>query len=254
VAVGDGGERILTDGPRSSARDRLEVYRAGYHARLVECLLDDYPVLARTLERAGASFDALCHAYVERHPSRGPSLNYFGRHMAAFAREADAIPASLRVFCAELAALEWALVEVLHGRTPEGLDVAALGALPPEKTGQARFRAADSVRLLRATHPVNAYYQKARTEDDLPEIPAPTPSAVVVYRRSLTLWRMDLTPAMTRVLDALLAGETLDASLARIEADESDEAAIAEAARSVMIWFTEWVQGGFFAELVIPPA
>jgi hypothetical protein len=58
---------------------------------------------------------------------------------------------------------------------------------------------------------------------------------------------MDLTPAMTRVLDALLEGMTIEESLGRIGVDETDPAALAEAERSVMVWFSEWMQGGFFA-------
>jgi len=52
---------------------------------------------------------------------------------------------------------------------------------------------------------------------------------------------------MTRVLDALLEGVTIEESLGRIGVDESDPAALAEAERSVMVWFSEWMQGGFFA-------
>ena len=60
-------ERFITPGPRMTAAERFEVYRSGYHARLVECLLDDYPVLAAMLGEE--QFGALCRAYVDRHPS-----------------------------------------------------------------------------------------------------------------------------------------------------------------------------------------
>jgi len=78
----DRAPAVVTDGPRMTARERLEVYRFGYRARLIECLADDYPVLAETLGET--AFEKLCEGYIERFPSSSPSLNYFGRHMARY--------------------------------------------------------------------------------------------------------------------------------------------------------------------------
>ena len=75
-------EDLLTAGPRLSALERLDIYRRGYGARLVECLADDYPVLQHAL--GDGPFEDLCRAYIAAHPTRGPSLNFFGRHMACF--------------------------------------------------------------------------------------------------------------------------------------------------------------------------
>ena len=236
----------LTSGPHLDARQRLEIYRFGYRARLVECLDDDYPMLARTL--SPERFESLAHQYIERFPSRSPSLNAFGRRMAELCRDADLGDfAPHREFLAELAELEWALVEIIHAKEPPPFDLAALKAIPVERWGPAHLVRSEAVRVLHFKHPVNAYYQACRVEDELPAIPAPAPSATAVYRRGWRLWRMDLTPAMTRVLDALLDGTTIEASLSRIGVDEADPAAVAEAERSVMVWFSEWMQGGFFA-------
>jgi hypothetical protein len=51
---------------------------------------------------------------------------------------------------------------------------------------------------------------------------------------------------MERVLTALLDGVPIEESLGRMGVDETDPDALAEAERSVMIWFKEWMQGGFF--------
>ena len=236
----------LTGGPQLDARQRLEIYRFGYRARLVECLDDDYPMLARTL--GAERFESLAHQYIERFPSRSPSLNAFGRHMAEFCRIADLGDVEThRDFFAELAELEWALVEIIHAKEPPPFDLSALKAIPIERWGPSRLVRSDAVRVLHFRYPVNAYYQACRTEDALPPIPVAAPSATAVYRRAWKLWRMDLTPAMTRVLDALLGGMSIEESLSRIGVDETDGAALAEAERSVMVWFSEWMQGGFFA-------
>jgi hypothetical protein len=238
--------RWITAGPSLDSRQRLEIYRFGYRARLVECLDDDYPILASTL--GAAAFERLAHQYIERFPSRSPSLNAFGRHMSELCRVADlGEHDSRRSFLAELAALEWALVEIIHAKEPPPFDLATLKAIPVERWSTARLLRSDAVRILHFEHPVNAYYQACRTQEELPSIPSPARSATAVYRRRWKLWRMDLTPAMTRVVDALLDGMTIEESLGRIGVDESDPTALSEAERSVMVWFSEWMQGGFFA-------
>ena len=245
-ALAADGALHLTPGPSLDPRQRLEIYRFGYRARLVECLDDDYPMLARTL--GAAAFERLAHQYIERFPSRSPSLNAFGRRMSELCRVADlGEHDALRPFFAELAALEWALVEIIHAKEPPPFDSAALKAIPVERWSTARLMRSDAVRVLHFEYPVNAYYQACRTGDELPRLPSPSPSATAVYRRGWKLWRMDLTPAMARVVDALLDGITIEESLGRIGVDESDPAALAEAERSVMVWFSEWMQGGFFA-------
>jgi hypothetical protein len=236
---------VLTAGPRLSALARFDVYVQGYRSRLIDCLRDDYPVLEQVMGEE--RFEALADAYVTRHPSRLPNLNPFGRHMSAFCGEVTLEGFDeLRAFASDLAALEWALVEVLHAPAPQALDLAALQALPIEAWARARLVPSRAVRLLRFSHPVNAIYQACRTTGATPPIPAREETATAVYRRDPSLWRMDLTPAMTRVLSALFEGVPIEGALARMGTDTSGPAELAEAERSVMVWFREWVSSGFF--------
>ena len=213
----------LTPGSRLTARERLEIYRFGYRARLVECLDDDYPILARTMGEA--AFEKLANQYIDRFPSRHPNLNAFGRNMAALCKDAELgtfDPA--RDFLSELAALEWALVECIHAKEPASFDLAELQAIPIERWATARLLRSDTVRVLRFAYPVNAFYQACRGRDEYPEIPKPAVTATAVYRRAWRLWRLDLTPAMERVLTALLDGVPFEESLGRIGVDETDPA------------------------------
>ena len=249
AAAGD-VERHVTAGPRLSAAGRFQIYRSGYHARLVECVLDDYPVLAAML--GDDAFGDLCRAYVDRHPSASPNLNGFGRHMAAFCREHtfEKVPS---VFAAELAALEWALVEVLHAETAAPLDIAALQALPPEDWARARFIRNEALRVFRFEYPVNAVFIANRIDEIVPEVPAPSANAVAVYRKGMTLWRMDLTPAMMGVLEPLLAGKTLGEALETLEAENTDPEVLAQTGANLMVWFREWVDAGFFTRIELVP-
>jgi hypothetical protein len=47
----EGAARWFTAGPRLTAHERLAIYRRAYHARLVECLADDYAAVQHALGR-----------------------------------------------------------------------------------------------------------------------------------------------------------------------------------------------------------
>jgi hypothetical protein len=214
----------LTAGPRLDARQRLDVYRRGYEARLVECLADDYPVLQMAL--GPEAFEALCRVYVERYPSEAPNLNGYGRHMAEVCEG----------FAADLATLEWAIVEVIHQPAGAPLTMEDLAGIPMDAWATARLLPSRALRLLALAYPANDYFQAVR-DGHAPPLPGPLPSATVVYRSGPTVWRMGLTPPMHRVLAALIGGQPLEAALSLAE-DESPERLTA--------WFREWVSSGLF--------
>ncbi len=234
--------RVLTPGPQLDPAARLDIYRYAYRARLVECLADDYPALQYAL--GADAFEALCHEYIQRHPSSSPSLNFYGRHMATFCRSEAMEPFPLRRFAADLAALEWALVEALHARVADALSPDELQAIPVERWALARLPPSPAVRLVRSAYGVNAFFQafKSGDEPSLPNMDEEAPSATAVYRTDMTLWRMALTPAMATLLEGLFRGETLGEALGKLEEGLS-EAEAGEAERNVMVWFREWVAG-----------
>jgi hypothetical protein len=200
------------------------VYRDGYVARLVECLADDYPVLKVAL--GDEAFDALCRTYVARFPSEAPNLNAYGRHMAEVCTG----------FAADLARLEWAVVEVIHEPSRAPMTMESLAAVPEEAWGEAHLVASRALRLLTLHYPANDYFQAVR-DGHAPAIPAPEASATVVYRSGLTVWRMGLTPPMHRVLAALVGGEPLEQALSLAEGEPPEQ---------VTAWFREWVSSGLF--------
>ena len=231
-------EQILLPSPSLSAFDRLAIYADAYRARLVECLADDYPALKHAL--GDDAFESLCRRYIARHPSTSPNLNPFGRHLPAFCRS-DAGGASS--FAADLAALEWAMVEVLHAPSPEPLTLADMAAIPAGAWADARFAPSPTLRVLSFDYPVNAYFQAFRT-DLAPELPASAWSATAVFRQGLTIWRMDLARAKHALLVSLLEGTALGPAL---DALAAAGLLTAEQSAEVMVWFRDWVGHGFFA-------
>lgn len=233
-------EQVLTAGPQLCATDRVSLYHYAYHARLVECLVDDYPAVQVALGHD--VFEQLARRYIEQHPSTGPNLNWFGRAFAAFCpRQAAWLPQHR--FASDLARLEWAMVEVIHSATAAPISMDALSGLPPEALADIRLEPSHSLRVLEFEYRVNPFMQATR-RGETPEIPLPQWSATAVYRQGFRVWRMDLTRPMAGVLSALMAGETLGDALATLPDGVEENA--------VMRWFREWVQGGFFARVRLP--
>jgi hypothetical protein len=236
--------RLITPSQTLSSLARIEIYRRGYHARLIECLADDYPVLQHALGEE--AFELLCRAYIARHPSTGPSLNYFGRHMAELCRAmAESVPG----FAADLAMLEWAIVLGIHARTAPALGFEDLSSVPPASWPGARFEVNPSLSILRLDHPVNAYLQGFR-DGEAPALPEPAKNTVAVYRTGKSVWRLELDDAMVTLVEALAAGATLEASLERVQAVLSDRSE-QEAAALVSACFRHSVSSGLFSALLL---
>lgn len=243
-------ERIVTAGPRLSATERLGIYQFAYHARLGECLADDYPVLKHALGET--AFESLARRYIEAHPSNDPNLNGFGRHFASFAAE-EAGCLEHADFAADLARLEWAIVEVLHAPASAPLSLSALQDLAPEQWAGIKLTPSSTLRFQELCFPVNRYFQSVKN-GEATGIPSREWSATAIYREGHTIWRMDFTLAMAGVLNALLAGATLSDALDtlqhRPDAEQREPGAIEE---DVMAWFRAWVSGGFFSGIECPP-
>jgi hypothetical protein len=233
---------VVSAGPALTAAARLAIYHSGYHARLVECLADDYPALRFALGED--AFEALCGDYVGRYPSRSRSLNGFGENMACHC-EARAEPWA--GFATDLAKLEWALVEIVHEPLGRALTADALGAIAPSKLGSVRLAGHRAFRLLHCKYPVNAFYEAFR-EGASPARPRREASAIAVYRDGLFLRRMDLEPRAALLLSDLLRGLSLEEAVA-VAAARAGEDGARELASALSHWLESWVRSGFFQRI-----
>ena len=233
-------EQCLTDGPRLRAADRLAIYSQGYFARLVECLADDFPALQHLLGADG--FESLAHAYIDAFPSRSASLNAYGSRMAAFCRTRAEPWAP---FAADLARLEWAVVEVIHARSAAGLDAEALSRIPPARWQTARLVPSPTLRLLSFDYPVNEFY-RAFKANEAPERPERHASSTAVFRQGLPVMRMGLEPSAAHLLEDLLAGCPLDSAVAELERRSQGGGSVVE---KLPVWLGSWVASGFFSAI-----
>jgi hypothetical protein len=188
---------------------RIDAYQHAYRARLAGALRDNFEVLA--LAMGDEAFAALAQAYTEAHPSRQPSIRWFGHRLVDFvASQVDQddglVPHPAMV---DMARLDWALRDAFDATDAQVLDASALAALPADAWPRLRFALHPSVQRLSlawaigpAWHALRAHADAATDTSDgsgEPELPSPEPLAhtVLVWRRGLsTQWRsLDATEA-----------------------------------------------------------
>lgn len=228
----DGDARWVTSGKLPSA-ERIAVYQRAYFSRLVECLRDDYPALARAL--GADAFEASCLAFIEAHPPASASLNHYGAPFADFCATRHGPHAA---FASDLARLEWAVVECIHADAERWLDARELGAISEQQWSLARLIASPAARLLATSYRVHAYY-RAFLDGEQPEPPAFEATTIAVCRRGDPVRRFEVDPRFAGLLRRLMSGEPLAGALAEVPADES---AAAELQRAL----SEWVACGLF--------
>lgn len=219
--------RSLRDG-----EPRLSVYRHAYRARLVEALRSNYPVLHRSL--GDDEFAALAMAYLDEHPSRRPSIRWFGDALVGHVRtHAGSLshPA-----LADLAAMEWALGCSFDANDVAALTFDELATLPPAAWPGARFEQHPSVAWLDLHWAVEPIWQALTLDTDAAtDEPEALDHGLLVWRQGLeTRWR-SVPPDEAVVLLACLAGDTF-AALCALAAETRGEHAAPWVAAALRRW------------------
>jgi hypothetical protein len=222
--------------------ERLAIYHDMYVLRMEEALESDYPALQHLLGPAG--FRELVTGYVQAHPSRSYSLNFLGRHLPAYVRDAPGL--RRRGFCHDLARLEQAVAEVFDAPEEPALGADEIAAVTEEAWERARLVPIAAFRLLALRYPVNAYLQSVRDEDHAHTSLRRRDSWVVVYRRRYTVWRQDLDQAAYRLLADIASGKRLgDAVAAALRRGHGRRPGETE----LFAWFRGWMGAGMFHTL-----
>ena len=224
--------------------ERLAIYHDMYLFRMEEALESDYPALKHFLGDDG--FRALVAGYVQAHPSRSYSLNFLGRHLPDFVREAPGL--RRRAFCHDLARLEQAAAEVFDAPEEPALRAEEIAAVPEEAWENARLVPIAAFRLVALRYPVNAYVQSVRDEDHAHPIMRRRDAWVAVYRRQYTVWRQDLDRAAHGLLADIAAGKRLGPAVAgTLRRGRGRRPTQAELFR----WFRGWMGAGMFRAIEI---
>jgi hypothetical protein len=235
---------IIAEDERMSAADRLDIYAHMFFYRIHD-VLGDY--LPRTTAALGEDrFWNLLTGYLQRFPSRHPSLRYVGQDLATFVRLAEPWSSDWP-WLGDLIALEWARVDVVDRADAPELTLAMaqqqgaelpslpLVLIPAAAIVRTRFAIDETWRALGTEPPA------AGSEGSALPFPEPTPTArtLLVWRKDLNVYHRVLEPDEERLMGELVQGLTFgqlcEALAASHPAEEAASAAVALASR----WMTE---------------
>lgn len=241
---GDGAkqiaERILPSRALSS-RERLQIYANAYAARLLEVLAGEFPALAAIVgEELFAEF---AFGYLHRHPSTSYTLAELGakfpQHLAETRPPRETDEPDWADFLVDLATLERLYSEVFDGPGTEDTPPFVLGDLSPDDWPQCRLQFAPCVRLIRLRYPVHETITAVRRGKQ-PDIPAATPTCLVVTRREYIVRRQLVTEGEFRLLSLLHGGATVGDALSQWFAESADDSP------PIREWFQRWTAAGYF--------
>jgi hypothetical protein len=241
LASSDGFGAAVRDTSKADRLTLLDVYRDGYALRLIEALTTDYPGV---MAMAGpADFDHLARAYIAAHPSRHPSIRWYGRGLADFVERTP--PYSTAPDVAEMARFEWALGEAFDSPDVAAIAADALIALPQEAWETLAFTTLPSLRRLTlAFEAPQAWQRRDEVEPGNLEVArAPEPVVWAIWRPELISNFRSLDSDEAAMLDALVEGRCFPELCEAVAPFTGDEQAPARAAGLLRAM----VEGGMIA-------
>lgn len=246
----------LTRSNSLSARQRLDVYAQAYHARLVECLAEVFPLVRRMTGTDG--FNDLAADYLQHHPSRSCTLGNLSRRFPIHLQDSrpqrmPSDPPDWADFIIDLARFEQAIFEVFDGPGTEGQPDFAfdqLATLPADSLEALVFLPNPSLQVLEFQFPINRFFTESRflPETETPDWPDPEPSSIALTRRDFIVRRHDLHPVEAQLLRQLAAGTSLGTALQSLPAEPTGP----DPLDLLPAWFQRWGRESFFIGLHDP--
>ncbi len=248
-------ENVVTRSKALTAGDRLAIYSRAYHARLLECLRAEFPVLLHAL--GTELFDQFAFDYLERHPSQTYTLARLGegfpRYLAETRPERDAPQDSRESwpdFIIDLATLEREFSEVFDGPGVEGQPLVAESQLSEllesARWPEARLVTVPCLRLLTFRYPVNSYFVAARRNEN-PDLPEPAQTFLAITRRDYSVFLYELSWEQYELLSDLIARRSVAQAINRAAAATGcDHDALAA---NLHEWLDSWAAVGFFSAM-----
>jgi hypothetical protein len=248
-------EQVITRSRALPALDRLAIYHNAYHARLLECLREEFPALVHALSQD--VFDAFAVGYLRVYPSRSYTLAQLGGHFARYLAETrhelhEDATAGWPDFLIDLATLERTTSEVFDGTGVEGerlLETAQLLAIPPQRWPEARLVPVPCLRLLALRYPIHHYRAGVRRGQD-PVPPDPADTFLALTRRDYVVRYHELSRNSHALLSALAGGQSVGAAL--VAAAQTAGPDLARLAANLRGWFEDWAAAGFFRTVEVP--
>lgn len=223
---------------RLGAHGRLDVYARMYRARLVDVLREDYPRLALLLSEE--RFMTVADAYITAHPSRHPSLRWFGREFASFLDEMA--PPGVPAFAADLARLEWSRLAVFDAPDTGALGMDALRRIPPEEWAGLRLDVIPAIELLALRWPVHRIWDALQPDSKTSAAEwHPEDTWLRVWRQDATIYQASMDAIERTALAHVQRGNDFAALCDGLTAMVTPEEAAPTAASLLVRWVTDGI-------------
>jgi len=253
VAVDD-VEAVICRSTAQTSIERLHVYASAYYARLLEVLESEFPAMVHALGEE--LFQEFAFGYLQQSPSHSYTLSdlsaQFPEYLAQSRPEretADAEP-DWADCLVDLATLERTYSEVFDGLGVEGQELLKtddLRQIELDRWPSVRLIPAPCLKLLQLRFPVHEYATAVRRQEQ-PELPAPSPTWLVVTRRDYIVRRIAVEEPEFVALGAIVGGgsiaDALEAAQTRWLGDFDP------LVREVQRWFRDWSAAGYFQRIV----
>lgn len=235
----------LANSAPGGAEAGFAVYHAAYRARAVEVLVADFPAVQAALGEA--AFAGLCREYAQSHPSRHPSVRWFGSRFCEFLAQ---IPEVIeRPDWVELARFEWTLTEAFDAADAHRLSHADLAVVPPESWPELRVQLHPSLRTLTCRHGAPAIWQAWNAADTPPTLEKRAEPVVWAVWRSADL-RL-LFRALDRAESVALTRFAGGGTLALVCEQLAEILPETEVAETVCGYLGHWLAAGWLTDLTL---
>jgi hypothetical protein len=237
---------LLRGDGRLGATERLEIYANAYFLRLHDVLRDDFGALHAAM--GDDWFHDLVTAYLPVHPPRQPSIRFAGDRLASFLADAtQALPFRRRFpWAADLAALEWALVDAFDAEDAEVLRHEQLASIPADRWAELRFVLQPAFQMLDLVWPVQGLRGRWDREE------ACDASGIEPRRERVAVWRSEervchraLDPLEAAALAVVRGGGSFGSLCCALSAEVGESAAPERAAGLLARWLADGLVSRF---------
>lgn len=212
---------------RLSGVQRLDIYANMYFYRLHDALKEDFAAVCAILGEH--RFHNLVTDYLIAHPPSHYSLRYAGGQLPGFLHHYAATQDW--PFLADLAALEWAILDAFDAADTPALLAETLAAVPQQRWPDLRLQLSPSLRLLDLSWPVDEIWKQARQGDAA--APERHPTALRIWRQNFTVYHRRIDAAERAAL-RVAGGGGCFAEICEQVALEADEVGGAERAVALL--------------------
>lgn len=233
--VADIRPRIKPPAPVQTGAERLGIYNRQYWYRLFSVMHEEFPLLRHLL--GATSLNRLASEYLQRYPSRSPSLNDLPNQLLSFLDESTWGESDQ---VRECVALERALSEIFIAADGRPLS-------PKDIVVEEALRFAPHWRLFEENWSLVENWTRAKRDvsDELEIIPEPSRSNWALYRDRAGLQFERLGEIQFALLTRLRDGAPL-AEAVGLTAESFTEEDVAFLGENIQSWFQRWASLGWF--------